>query len=93
MVAGSDGDLDSRQPRDLSTPAIYTSSVSTIVQVSPPLLGFEQHRRSQYEANRGTRLGKILPNTVDFYFFYQTDNIRRFHTADFVQRTVCLPRL
>ena len=45
------------------------------------------HRRSQYEANRGTRLGKILPNTVDFYFFYQTDNIRRFHTADFVQRT------
>ena len=51
------------------------------------------HRRSQYEANRGTRLGKILPNTVDFYFFYQTDNIRRFHTADFVQRTVCLPRL
>ena len=51
------------------------------------------HRRSQYEANRGTRLGKILPNTVDFYFFYQTDNIRRFHTADFVQRTVCSPRL
>ena len=51
------------------------------------------HRRSQYEANRGTRLGKILSNTVDFYFFYQTDNIRRFHTADFVQRTVCLPRL
>ena len=27
------------------------------------------HRRSQYEANRGTRLGKILSNTVDFYFF------------------------
>ena len=52
-----------------------------------------KHRRSQYEANRGTRLGKILPNTVDFYFFYQTDNIRRFHTADFVQRTVCSPRL
>ena len=51
------------------------------------------HRHSQYEANRGTRLGKILPNTVDFYFFYQTDNIRRFHTADFVQRTVCSPRL
>ena len=51
------------------------------------------HRRSQYEANRGTRLGKILPNTVNFYFFYQTDNIRRFHTADFVQRTVCSPRL
>ena len=50
------------------------------------------HRRSQYEANRGTRLGKILSNTVDFYFFYQTDNIR-FHTADFVQRTVCSPRL
>ena len=49
--------------------------------------------RSQYEANRGTRLGNILPNTVDFYFFYQTDNIRRFHTADFVQRTVCSPRL
>ena len=49
--------------------------------------------RSQYEANRGTRLGKILSNTVDFYFFYQTDNIRRFHTADFVQRTVCSPRL
>ena len=49
--------------------------------------------RSQYEANRDTRLGKILPNTVDFYFFYQTDNIRRFHTADFVQRTVCSPRL
>ena len=53
----------------------------------------EVHRRSQYEANRGTRLGKILPNTVDFYFFYQTDNMRRFHTADFVQRTVCSPRL
>ena len=52
-----------------------------------------QHRRSQYELNQGTRLGKILPNTVDFYFFYQTDNIRRFHTADFVQRTVCSPRL
>ena len=52
-----------------------------------------QQGRSQYEANRGTRLGKILPNTVDFYFFYQTDNIRRFHTADFVQRTVCSPRL
>ena len=49
--------------------------------------------RSQYEANRGTRLGKILPDTVDFYFFYQTDNIGRFHTADFVQRTVCSPRL
>ena len=28
-----------------------------------------------------------------FIFFYQTDNIRRFHTADFVQRTVCSPRL
>ena len=41
------------------------------------------HRRSQYEANRGTHLGKILPNTVDFYFFYQTDNIRRFHTASY----------
>ena len=54
---------------------------------------YTHHRRSQYEANRGTRLGKILPNTVDFYFFYQTDNIRRFHTADFVQRTVCSPRL
>ena len=53
----------------------------------------EVHRRSQYEANRGTRLGKILPNTVDFYFFYQTDNMRRFHTADFAQRTVCSPRL
>ena len=26
------------------------------------------HRRSQYEANRGTRLGKILSNTVDFFF-------------------------
>jgi len=24
--------------------------------------------RSQYEANRGTRLGKILPNVVDFFF-------------------------
>ena len=57
------------------------------------LLLYLNHRRSQYEANRGTRLGKILPNTVDFYFFYQTDNIRRFHTADFVQRTVCSPRL
>ena len=56
-------------------------------------LNGHKHRRSQYEANRGTRLGKILPNTVDFYFFYQTDNIRRFHTADFVQRTVCSPRL
>ena len=54
---------------------------------------YQHHRRSQYEANRGTRLGKILSNTVDFYFFYQTDNIRRFHTADFVQRTVCSPRL
>ena len=53
---------------------------------------FKLHRRSQYEAKRGTRLGKILSNTVDFYFFYQTDNIRRFHTADFVQRTVCSPR-
>ena len=53
----------------------------------------QKQGRSQYEANRGTRLGKILPNTVDFYFFYQTDNIRRFHTADFVQRTVCSPRL
>ena len=52
-----------------------------------------KHRRSQYEANRGTRLGKILPNTVDFYFFYQTDNIRKFHKADFVQRTVCSPWL
>ena len=31
--------------------------------------GLHLHRRSQYEANRGTRLGKILPNTVDFYFF------------------------
>ena len=55
--------------------------------------GQKNQGRSQYEANRGTRLGKILPNTVDFYFFYQTDNIRRFHTADFVQRTVCSPRL
>ena len=55
--------------------------------------GSDKHRRSQYEANRGTHLGKILPDTVDFYFFYQTDNIRRFHTADFVQRTVCSPRL
>ena len=26
------------------------------------------HCRSQYEANRGTRLGKILPNTVNFFF-------------------------
>ena len=52
-----------------------------------------RHCRSQYEANRGTRLGKILSNTVDFYFFYQTDNIRRFHMADFVQRTVCSPWL
>ena len=55
--------------------------------------GSDKHRRSQYEANRGTHLDKILPNTVNFYFFYQTDNIRRFHTADFVQRTVCSPRL
>ena len=54
---------------------------------------YQHHRRSKYEANRGTRLGKILSNTVDFYCFYQTDNIRRFHTADFVQRTVCSPRL
>ena len=57
------------------------------------LIYAQMHRRRQYEANRGTRLGEILPNTVDFYFFYQTDNIRRFHTADFVQRTVCSPRL
>ncbi|CAH3021058.1 unnamed protein product, partial [Porites evermanni] len=28
VVAGSDGDLDPRQPRDLSTPAIYTSSLT-----------------------------------------------------------------
>ena len=62
-------------------------------QIGVPLVLHHLHRRSQYEANRGTRLGKILPNTVDFYFFYQTDNIRRFHTADFVQRTVCSPRL
>ena len=61
---------------------------------SKPVCRTNNRRRSQYEANRGTRLGKILPNTADFYFFfYQTDNIRRFHTADFVQRTVCSPRL
>ena len=70
----------------LETPALFCTRVflTTLVLM---------HRRSQYEANRGTRLGKILSNTVDFYFFYQTDNIRRFHTADFVQRTVCSPRL
>ena len=38
------------------------------------------HRRSQYEANRGTRLGKILPNTVDFYFF-----IRLIILEDFIR--------
>ena len=38
------------------------------------------HRRSQYEANRGTRLGKILPNTVDFFFF-----IRLIILEDFIQ--------
>ena len=70
----------------LETPALFCTRVflTTLVLM---------HRRSQYEANRGTHLGKILSNTVDFYFFYQTDNIRRFHTADFVQRTVCSPRL
>ena len=36
--------------------------------------------RSQYEANRGTRLGKILPNTVDFYFF-----IRLIILEDFIR--------
>ena len=39
------------------------------------------HRRSQYEANRGTRLGKILPNTVDFYFFF----IRLIILEDFIR--------
>ena len=41
---------------------------------------FKLHRRSQYEANRGTRLGKILPNTVDFYFF-----IRLIILEDFIR--------
>ena len=41
--------------------AIQSKSLFTSKQVV--------HRRSQYEANRGTRLGKILSNTVDFYFF------------------------
>ena len=39
------------------------------------------HRRSQYEANRGTRLGKILSNTVDFYFFF----IRLIILEDFIR--------
>ena len=72
---------------------LTTAAYIPHLQVEPSFWQLLSHRRSQYEANRGTRLGKILPNTVDFYFFYQTDNIRRFHTADFVQRTVCLPRL
>ena len=38
------------------------------------------HRRSQYEANQGTRLGKILPNTVDFFFF-----IRLIILQDFIR--------
>ena len=42
--------------------------------------GGQCHRRSQYEANRGTRLGKILPNTVDFYFF-----IRLIILEDFIR--------
>ena len=36
--------------------------------------------RSQYEVNQGTRLGKILPNTVDFYFF-----IRLIILEDFIR--------
>ena len=42
--------------------------------------GSDKHRRSQYEANRGTHLGKILPNTVDFYFF-----IRPIILEDFIR--------
>ena len=38
------------------------------------------HRRSQHEANPGTRLGKILPNTVDFYVF-----IRLIILEDFIR--------
>ena len=41
------------------------------------------------EALASVKFYKIL----SIFFFYQTDNIRRFHTADFVQRTVCSPRL
>ena len=43
-------------------------------------LNIRTHRRSQYEANRGTRLGKILSNTVDFYFF-----IRLIILEDFIR--------
>ena len=73
----------------------YIQSQTSYIEPSKSRKGeaATKHRRSQYEANRGTCLGKILPNTVNFYFFYQTDNIRRFHTADFVQQTVCSPRL
>ena len=42
---------------------------------------YTHHRRSQYEANRGTRLGKILSNTVDFYFFF----IRLIILEDFIR--------
>ena len=41
---------------------------------------YQHHRRSKYEANRGTRLGKILSNTVDFYFF-----IRLIILEDFIR--------
>jgi len=33
VVAGLDGDLDPRQPSDLSTPASYTSQVLNLLQV------------------------------------------------------------
>jgi len=33
VVAGLDGDLDPRQPRDLSTPVSYTSLVCNLLQV------------------------------------------------------------
>ena len=51
------------------------------LRLTPSLmLNLKRHRRSQYEANRGTRLGKILPNTVDFYFF-----IRLIILEDFIR--------
>ena len=71
MVAGSDGDLDPRQPRDLSTPAIYTSSVSAIVQVSTLSPEFEHFYTEQCLLNKSlncstksvkkSNLGQLIP--------------------------------
>ena len=62
---------ENRMNRDMRTSFLGTR---------PSCLPFPGHRRSQYEANRGTRLGKILPNTVDFYFF-----IRLIILEDFIR--------